>query len=327
MKGKRVLLTGAGGFIGSHLLEALVQEGATVRAFVRYNSRGERGLLDELPVALLREVEVCAGDLRDPDAVLRAVAGCEVVFHLAALIAIPYSYVHPMDFVQTNVVGTANLLNAACFHGIGRLVHTSTSETYGTARYVPMDEAHPANAQSPYAASKVAADALALSYQSSFRLPVVVVRPFNAYGPRQSARAVIPAIVTQLLGREVLELGNLAPTRDFTYVTDHVAGFLAAADTPGIEGRVFNLGNGKEISIGDLARRIMAVVGRQLPIASEEVRLRPDASEVQRLLCDARQAREVLGWQPVVGLDEGLALTVASIRARLSRYRAGSYAI
>jgi len=327
MKGKRVLLTGAAGFIGSHLLEALVAAGAKVRAFVRYNSRGDLGLLEELPAELLEGVEVRAGDLRDPDAVDRAVAGCELIFHLGALVAIPYSYVHPMDFVQTNVVGTTNVLDACRRHGVERLVHTSTSETYGTARYVPMDEAHPLHPQSPYAASKVAADSLALSYQRSFDLPVVVVRPFNAYGPRQSARAVIPAIITQALTRDELHLGNLAPTRDFTYATDHAAGFIAAATRPGIEGEVINQGNGAEISIGDLAQRILAVVGRPLPIVCEQERIRPEASEVQRLFCSADKAERLMGWRPRVSLDEGLRRTVESVRQRLDRYRPDRYQI
>lgn len=305
-QGKEVLVTGAGGFIGSHLTEVLVERGARVTAFVRYTSRGDHGLLRLLDPDVRGAIEVIAGDLRDPEAVRRSVKGREVVFHLGALIAIPYSYVHPTEVAQVNVQGTINVLNAARDAGVERLVHTSTSEVYGTARTVPIPEEHPLTGQSPYSASKIGADALAESYFRAFDLPVATIRPFNTYGPRQSGRAVIPTIIGQALHRDRISLGALSPTRDFNYVRDTASGFLAVASCDDALGRVLNVGTGKEISIGEIAERILKRVGRDLPIETTEDRLRPRKSEVFRLICDASKARELTGWEPQVSLDEGL---------------------
>jgi NAD dependent epimerase/dehydratase len=322
---KRVLVTGAGGFIGSHLVEHLVGLGAQVRAVVRYNSRNDWGLLEVLPPAITSRLDIQAGDLVDPFWTLQVVEGCEVIFHLAALIAIPYSYIAPQQFVAVNCTGTLNLLEAARRAGVERFVHTSTSETYGTAQYTPIDEKHPLKAQSPYAASKIGADKLAESYHLSFGLPVATVRPFNTYGPRQSARAVIPAIISQALSGEVIRLGNLAPLRDLNYVSDTVAGFIQAAASPGALGQVINLGTGQAISVGDLARKIMALVGGKKRLVLEEARVRPASSEVMELRCDNRKARELLGWEPRVSLTAGLQQTIEYIRANLSRYKPEIY--
>ncbi len=329
--GKRVLVTGAGGFIGSHLAERLASEGAKVRAFVHYRGDGSTGLLAE---PWVKGMEVHAGDVRDRECIRRAVEGCDVVFHLAALIGIPYSYVAPSSYVETNVTGTQNVLQAARDLGTERVVVTSTSEVYGTAVMVPMDENHPINPQSPYAASKVAADALAASYHRSFDLPVVTVRPFNTFGPRQSMRAVIPTIIAQLLtAPERLQLGNLEATRDFNYVDDTVDGFLAAGKAAdGVNGMVLNVGSGREISIGHLADRI----GRMMPecggrpfiaVESHGKRLRPAGSEVERLCCNPTRIHELLGWEPRVGLAEGLRRTIGWMRENAGRYRANEYAV
>lgn len=327
-KGSRVVVTGAGGFIGSHLAEALAREGARVRAFVRYNSQGSHGLLEDLPPDLYEAIEVVAGDLKDPQAVRALVKEAEVVFHLGALIAIPYSYVHPTDFVQTNVLGTVHLLNACRDERVDRVVVTSTSEVYGTARYAPIDADHPLTPQSPYSASKIAADMMALSYHFAFRLPVAVLRPFNTYGPRQSLRAVIPTIISQALTRDRVELGSLAPTRDLTYVTDTVDAFLRVACADAAVGRVFAVGQGKEITIGDLAKKVLEALGKShLPIVYDQARVRPDTSEVFRLIVDNGPAKEILGWQPTVGLDEGIRRTAAWLDARKDRLRASRYAI
>ncbi|MEW5829520.1 MAG: SDR family NAD(P)-dependent oxidoreductase, partial [Chloroflexota bacterium] len=269
-----VLVTGAGGFIGSHLVERLARSGARVRAFVRYNSRGDSGLLRLLPDEIRSGLQVIGGDLRDPQAVLEAMRGCEVVFHLGALISIPYSYFHPTEVAETNFMGTLNLLNAGRQLGVRRILHTSTSEVYGTALRVPIDEGHPLQGQSPYSASKIGADKLAESYYRSFDLPVVTVRPFNTYGPRQSARAVIPAVITQALVKDSLRLGNLDTARDFTYVEDTVAGFLSAAATPGVEGGTYNLGTGENIRIRDLVEAIIHKIGRPVRLEIDESRLR-----------------------------------------------------
>lgn len=325
VSGKRVLVTGAGGFIGSHVAERLVEAGAEVRAYVEYNSLGSWGWLDDSP--LRGDLEVVLGDVRDPDSVAAATAGVEVVFHLAALIAIPYSYRAPRSYLETNAMGTLNVLDAARRSDVHLLVHTSTSEVYGSARYVPIDEVHPLQAQSPYAASKIAADKVAEAFHLSYGLPVATLRPFNTYGPRQSARAVIPTIVTQVLGGEAVTLGNLTPTRDFTFVRDTVEAFVRVVDAPDAVGGVTNLGTGKEISIGDLAGRIAAAVGRPAGIAQDDARMRPPGSEVERLCADATRARTVIGWEPQVELDEGLALTAEWIEENLERYRVGLYAI
>ena len=323
--GKPVLVTGAGGFIGSHLAERLAREGAQVRAFVRYNSRGDSGLLRLLPSDMRAKIEIVAGDLRDSQTLLEAVRGCEIVFHLGALISIPYSYFHPTEVVETNFMGTLNMLNAAMGLGVKRLVHTSTSEVYGTALRVPIDEEHPLQGQSPYSASKIGADKLAESYFRSFDLPVVTVRPFNTYGPRQSARAVIPTIITQALAQGTLHLGNLDTARDFTFVEDTVAGFLRAAEAPDVEGGTYNLGTGDNIPIGDLVEKIVRNIGRPVKLQIDESRLRPEKSEVFNLISDNSRARKVLNWTPRISLDEGLVRTIDWVRAHLDLYRVGEY--
>ncbi|MCF8031896.1 MAG: NAD-dependent 4,6-dehydratase LegB [Desulfarculaceae bacterium] len=323
-----VLVTGGDGFIGSHLVERLAGQGARVRAFALYNSFGAWGWLDELPEAVMQRVEIFPGDIRDPNRVSEAVAGQEMVFHLASLIAIPYSYHAPDSYVQTNVGGALNVLNACRAHGAGRLVHTSTSEVYGSAQYVPIDEKHPLQGQSPYSASKIGADMLAESYWRSFELPVATIRPFNTFGPRQSARAVIPTIISQLLaGADELKLGSLTPTRDFNYVADTVEGFLAVARADQAVGQVINVGSGREIAIGDLASAIMAAVGREVPIITEQARLRPQGSEVDRLLCDNSRAGELTGWQPSHSLEQGLAATVEWIKGNMHHFRPQEYSI
>jgi len=325
MNGTQVLVTGAGGFIGSHLVEALLRQGARVRAFVRYTSRNDPGLLKLLSPEDFSKLEIISGDLRDEHAVLHAVKGCEVVFHLGALISIPYSYFHPAEVASTNFMGTLNLLMACREHGVKRLIHTSTSEVYGTAREVPIRESHALQGQSPYSASKIGADKLVESFFASYGLPVVTVRPFNTFGPRQSARAVIPTIITQALVQDEIKLGNLSTTRDFTFVSDTVDGFLCAAQAQGVEGQVFNLGTGEEISIGDLANRIISQVGRKVRITEDSQRLRPEASEVMRLLSDHSLAVKHLGWKPQFTLDQGLERTIPWIREHLDHYRIGTY--
>jgi dTDP-glucose 4,6-dehydratase len=324
--GKKVLVTGAGGFIGSHLVERLVMLGASVRALVRYNSRGSWGWLDQSPLA--HEVEVVAGDICDADNVLNATEGAEVVFHLAALIAIPYSYVAPHSYIRTNVEGTFNALQAARRIGVQRFLHTSTSEVYGTAQYVPIDETHPLQGQSPYSASKIGADKMAEAFHLSFSLPVVTVRPFNTFGPRQSARAVIPTIISQCLGgASTIKLGSLHPTRDLNFVGNTVDGFIAAAESDAATGRTINLGSNLEISVGDLANRIIQLTAASATIESDSTRIRPEKSEVERLLADNSLARELLAWNPSVGLDEGLQRTIEWIRENQHWYRTGTYAI
>ncbi len=325
LQGRSVLVTGAAGFIGSALSERLVREGAEVRAFVRYNSRGDRGWLEDCSADVVSSLEVVTGDLRDPGAVRRAVADRELVFHLAALIAIPYSYVNPLDFVQTNVLGTAYLLDACLHAGVERVVHTSTSEVYGTARYCPIDEAHPVIGQSPYSASKIAADQLAESYYRSFSLPVATLRPFNTFGPRQSARAVVPTIATQCLAGRDVKLGSLHPTRDLTYVDDTVDGFVRMAAADAALGEVVNLGSGREIAIGDLAEKILEMTASPSKIVLDETRVRPARSEVERLQADNDKARRLLGWQPRVGLEEGLERTVAWLERHLRLYKSDLY--
>jgi dTDP-glucose 4,6-dehydratase len=320
-----VLVTGAGGFIASHLVEVLALCGARVRAFVRYNARGDPGLLALLPPPVLEEVEIIAGDLRDLSALEAAVQGVTHIFHLGALIAIPYSYVHPAEVVETNVIGTLNVLLAARQAGTERIIHTSTSEVYGTAQRVPIDEDHPLQGQSPYSASKIGADKLAESFYRSFETPVVTLRPFNTYGPRQSARAVIPTIITQALTQPVVRLGNLEARRDLTYVSDTVDGFLKVGHTPGVEGQTFNLGSGEEIRVGDLAKEILTLVDRPVRIEIDQQRLRPEKSEVQRLLSDNTLARQRLGWEPRVPLRQGLQRTIDWIAENLERYRPALY--
>lgn len=322
-----VLVTGAGGFIGSHLVERLLTLHARVRCFVRYNSRGDYGLLRLLPAGLAAHLEVVQGDLRDADAVRHAVQGMSVIFHLGAIIPIPYSYIHPREVVETNVMGTLNVLTAAREHGGIRVVHTSTSEVYGTAQYVPIDEAHPLQGQSPYAASKIAADKLAESFYLSYDLPVVTLRPFNAYGPRQSARAIIPTIITQALVRDQIVVGDLEPTRDFNYVEDIVEAFVRAGTADGVVGEVINVGTGAEISVGALAKSIAALIDRPVQIVQDVRRKRPDKSEVRRLLAANQKAQALLGWQPLIPLRDGLLRTIEWMRLNLDRYRPDEYQV
>jgi len=321
---RKVLVTGAGGFIGSHLVEALVARGDEVRALVRYSARGDFGNLEELPRDVRGAVDVRAGDLCDPHMVRACVRGCDVVFHLGAIISIPQSYVTAAQVFQTNVLGTLHVAQACTEEG-ARMVHTSTSEVYGTAQTVPITEDHPLVGQSPYAASKIGADQCVESFHRSFGLRAVTVRPFNTYGPRQSARAVLTAIVVQALHRGEVRLGVLHPTRDLNYVGDTVRAFLLAAERDEAIGRTLNVAQGKEISVGDLARRVLRVVGRDVPIVCEAARVRPAASEVERLMGDATRARAVLGWAPEVSLDEGIARVVDYVRARPERYQPERY--
>jgi dTDP-glucose 4,6-dehydratase len=327
-----VLITGADGFIGSHLTEALVRQGYKVRAFVLYNSFGSWGWLDDCAPDVKGHFEVFAGDIRDPHGVKEAMKGCDAVLHLAALIAIPYSYHSPDTYVDTNVKGTLNVLQAARELGVKKVVHTSTSEVYGTARFVPITEEHPLQGQSPYSATKIAADQLAYSFYASFGLPVVITRPFNTYGPRQSARAVIPTIITQIAnGQRQIKLGAVSPTRDFSYVADTVAGFVTALESDRATGEVINLGSNFEISIGDTAHAIAEAMGTSIEIVTDEQRLRPEKSEVERLWASNAKARELLGWQPQYGgrdgFIRGLTETIAWFRepSHLSAYKADIY--
>ncbi|MGZ7040207.1 MAG: NAD-dependent 4,6-dehydratase LegB [Thermoanaerobaculia bacterium] len=306
LEGKKILVTGADGFIGSHLCEALVRDGHDVRAFVLYNSFNSWGWLDTAPDEVRRSLDVFSGDIRDPHGVRQAMRGCDVVLHLAALIAIPYSYHSPDTYVETNVKGTLNVLQAARELGVAKVVHTSTSEVYGTARFVPITEDHPLQGQSPYSATKIAADQLALSFYTSFDTPVAVIRPFNTYGPRQSARAIIPTIITQLAnGRRLVRLGATAPTRDFSYVDDTVRGFIAVAESPRSAGEVINVGSNFEISVGDTARLIAQVMQQDVEIETDSERLRPERSEVERLWADNSKAESLLGWRPEYGGEDG----------------------
>lgn len=323
--GRKVLVTGAGGFIGSHLAERLVESGAKVRAMVHYNALGSAGWLNDSPHR--EALEVFAGDIADRDSVRHAMREVEVVFHLAALIAIPYSYEAPGSYVRTNVEGTAHVLQAARELGTARVVHTSTSEVYGTALYVPIDENHPLQGQSPYSASKIGADKMAQAFHLSFGVPVVTVRPFNTFGPRQSARAVIPTIITQCLAGEVVRLGKLSPTRDLNFVANTVDGYLAAATEPAAVGETINLGSGREISIGDLASLIARMMNRTIRIETEEKRLRPDKSEVERLLASNERAAALLKWKPRQSLEEGLEQTIPWMEKNLSRYRPHAYVV
>ncbi|MCA9950237.1 MAG: SDR family NAD(P)-dependent oxidoreductase [Anaerolineales bacterium] len=327
--GRSVLVTGAGGFIGSHLTQQLVEAGAKVRAFVRYTSRADSGLLRQLPADVQSAVELVAGDLRDPSAVTDAAAGCDTVFHLGAIISIPYSYVHPVETASSNFMGTLNVLQACRTHDVRRLVHTSTSEVYGTAQRVPIDEDHPLQGQSPYSASKIGADKLAESFFRAYDLPVVTIRPFNTFGPRQSARAVIPTIITQALTQPVIRLGSLTPRRDFTYVSDTVNGFLLAAAIDNREalGQVFNLGYGEDVTIGNLVETVLEILDTDIPVETDSQRIRPEKSEVMRLNSDNRRARDYLQWQPHVTLKMGLAATIDWIRDNLEAFRIGRYEI
>ncbi len=334
LKKKKILVTGADGFIGSHLTEELIRRGYDVRAFVYYNSFNSWGWLDQSSPDIKKSLDVFAGDIRDPHGVKTAMKGCDAVLHLAALIAIPYSYHSPDTYVDTNIKGTLNVLQAARELGVSKVIHTSTSEVYGTARIVPITEAHPLQGQSPYSATKIAADQLALSFHYSFGTPVSIVRPFNTYGPRQSARAIIPTVITQLASdKRSIKLGALSPTRDFNYISDTVSGFIAAAESDKSTGEVINLGSNFEISIGDTATLIAEVMGMKIEIETDTERVRPPNSEVERLWADNSKAKNLLGWEPTYGgregLKRGLAETIAWFRLpeNLLRYKADVYNI
>jgi NAD dependent epimerase/dehydratase len=331
---RKVLLTGAGGFIGSHLAEELIRRNFAVRALVHYNSMGSYGWLDKAPPEIRDQLDVFAGDIRDPNGMRTAMKGCDAVLHLAALIAIPYSYHSPDTYVEANIRGTLNVLQAARDLEVEHFVHTSTSEVYGTAQFVPITEEHRLQGQSPYSASKIGADQLALSFERSFGMPVTVVRPFNTYGPRQSTRAVIPTIITQIAARAAkIKLGSIHPTRDFNYVADTVGGFLAALESKGGIGEVVNIGSGFEISIGDTARLIAELMEAEIEIEHDDVRVRPERSEVDRLWASNAKAQELLGWSPrfagVDGLRKGLEQTIAwfTRQENLSRYRVNAYTL
>ncbi|GAA0612170.1 MULTISPECIES: NAD-dependent 4,6-dehydratase LegB [Thalassospira] len=333
MNGK-ILVTGADGFIGSHLVEELVRQGREVKALVLYNSFDSWGWLDQAPQEIKDAIEVVSGDVRDPICVRNAMTGCGAVMHLAALIAIPYSYVAPHSYVDVNVVGTLNVVQAARDLGVEKIMHTSTSEVYGTAQFVPITEEHPLVGQSPYSASKIGADQIAMSYWRSFEVPVAIARPFNTYGPRQSARAVIPTVITQIAGgKKTIELGALSPTRDFNFVKDTVQGMIAILDGKASVGKVINIGSGYEISVGDMVELVAEIMNAEVEIISKNERIRPEASEVERLLADASVAKSLLDWEPRIGgregLKQGLAETITwfSSPENLAQYRIGQYTI
>lgn len=323
--GQTVLVTGAEGFIGSHLTERLVSLGAQVRGLVQYNSAGSWGWLDSSPEK--EKIEVFLGDIQDRDSLKAAVEGADIVFHLAALIAVPYSYIAPLSYVRTNVEGTANVLQVCLDAGVELVVHTSTSEVYGTALYVPIDEDHPLQGQSPYSASKIGADKFAEAFHLAFGLPVATIRPFNTFGPRQSARAVIPTIITQALEHSELQLGNLSPTRDFCYVSDTVEGFIRVAESPKAVGQTINIGTGQEISIGELANTILELTGSNVSVVRDNNRIRPKDSEVDRLCAHTEKARKILDWQPRYTLQDGLTQTIEWMKKNIDQYRIGSYTI
>ena len=325
--GKKVLVTGAGGFIASHLIEHLVREGAQVRGFVRYNSRNDLGMLKWLAPEILSQLEIMQGDLRDNEAVRNAVRGVDTVFHLGALIAIPYSYVNPREVIDVNIMGTLNVLMAARDFGTRRVVHTSTSEVYGTAQYVPIDEKHPLQGQSPYSASKIGADRIAESFYRSFETPVVTLRPFNTFGPGQSMRAVIPTIIVQALTRDEVKLGSLEPSRDFTFAKDTANGFVKVAEAEGVLGEEINLGNDNTIRIGDLAEKIFKLIGKTPKIVADPQRVRPGKSEVMKLWASNEKAKRMIGWEPRISLDEGLRATIEWISAHIDLYRPDGYTV
>lgn len=307
---KKVLVTGAGGFIGSHLTERLIDLGADVKCFVRYNSRNDWGLLEIIPQEKLDSLEIVSGDLKDFDAVKGAAKDVDVIFHLGSLISIPYSYNRPRDTIENNISSTLNILTAARDLGVEKIVHTSSSEVYGTALYVPIDEKHPLQGQSPYSASKIGADKIAESFYCAFDLPVAIIRPFNTYGPRQSARAIIPTIIAQAIEQEKIKLGSLFPTRDYTYVSDTVNGFIKVAESDNSIGEVINIGSNFEVSMGDLAQKISSLLNKKIDIVQDSSRVRPLKSEVKRLWCDNAKARRLLNWEPQVSLEEGLQKTI-----------------
>lgn len=324
---KKVLVTGAGGFIGSHLCEALLDKGCEITAMVRYNSRNDWGNLELLPVEKKTALKIAAGNIEDNNFVEAHARGKDVVFHLAALIGIPYSYAAPLSYVRTNIEGTLNIMEAARKYGIGRIVHTSTSETYGTAIYTPIDEKHPLQGQSPYSATKIGADKIAESYHLSFDLPVTTIRPFNVYGPRQSARAVVPAVIIQALTRRDIRLGSPAPIRDLTYVKDTVSAFLKAAESEQAIGKTINIGSGLGIAVGELAATILTLMGCDKPVVPDKDRLRPCRSEVYNLICDNSKAKKLLGWEPRFSLKEGLKETIEFIMKNKNLYKPEIYNI
>ena len=324
---KKVLVTGAGGFIGSHLTERLFELGAKIRAFVRYTSRADEGFIKYFSDDFRKHMDIVYGDIRELETVVKAMDGVDIIFNLAALVGIPYSYIHPQEVIEANTIGTLNVLMAARDVGVEKLVQTSTSEVYGTAKYVPINEDHPKQPQSPYSASKVAADAIALSFYHSFDLPVAVIRPFNTYGPRQSDRAVIPSIISQVLTKDKLTLGNTTPTRDFTFVTDTAEGFIKVAESEKSVGMEINIGSGQEISIEDLIKKIISLVGRDIVIEHDKERVRPSHSEVERLCADNTSARNILGWAPKVSLTHGLKETINFIKNNPGFYDPDKYRV
>jgi len=328
LQNKKVLVTGAGGFIGSHLVESLLTKGAKVRAFVKYDSRSDWGMLSDLPLESQKSIEVISGDVRDPFFVRKAVQGCDCVFHLAALIGIPYSYIAPNDYVSVNIQGTVNVLQACYDERTPRLVHTSTSETYGTAQYIPIDEKHPLQGQSPYSASKIGADKMAESYYKSFELPVVTVRPFNTFGPRQSARAFIPTVISQALTRDKLTLGSLEPVRDLTFVKDTAEGFITVGLCDKAIGQVVNLGVGSGETIGVVVRKTLKLLGKEdMPIEQDSSRVRPAKSEVMRLISNNVLAMEMCGWQAKYSLEQGLAATIEWMKNNIEKFRPDIYVL
>lgn len=328
IKNKTIVVTGAGGFIGSHLTEELVRRGADVRAFVHYNSRNDWGLLELLGREVLDEVDVVSGDITDPFSVNKVTKDADIIFHLAALIGIPYSYVAPESYANVNIKGTLNVLQAGLENGVGKIVHTSTSETYGTAEYTPIDEAHPLKGQSPYSATKIGADKIAESYYRSFDLPVAIIRPFNTFGPRQSARAIIPTIISQALAGDEVHVGSLSPVRDLTFVEDTVDGFIGVGTSEKSVGEVINVGTGSGVTIGGLLTTILKLLGKEdIRIVEDVDRIRPDKSEVMELICDNSKAERILGWSPRHTLDEGLAKTIAWIRENTKLYKTSDYVI
>ena len=328
LQNKSILVTGAGGFIGSHLTEHLVELGARVRAFVKYNSRNDWGLLEFLPREKLDAIEVILGDLRDADAVRHAAEKTDIIFHLGSLISIPYSYVHPREAVETNVMGALNVMNAVKETGAEMVVHTSTSEVYGTACYVPMDEKHPLQGQSPYSASKIGADMIAESFCRSFGVPVAIIRPFNTFGPRQSARAIIPTIIAQaLMQSSQIILGSLHPTRDYTYVDDVVNAFIKVTELSKMVGETVNIGSNFEIAIGDIAKKVLLILGMEKQVAQDKKRFRPPRSEVERLWCDNSKAKQLLGWQPDTSFELGLRKTIEWISRNVNMYKPNIYNI
>lgn len=324
---QKVLVTGASGFIGSHLVEHLLHLGAKITALLEYNSYSDIGALKFLPRGLLEKMEQIYGDIRDPEIVREAVRGKDIVFHLGALVGIPYSYSHPREVFEVNALGTLNILLAARDARVRKIVITSTSEVYGSAIYTPIDERHPLQAQSPYAASKIAADKIAESFYRTYNVPVAIIRPFNTYGPRQSDRAIIPTIIVQALTKKTVELGSLSPKRDLTYVSDTVNGFIKIAESEKTIGEVINIGTGREISVGKLAETIISIIGKKVKIVSKDLRKRPQKSEVIRLICDNTKAKKIIGWQPMVSLDEGLKRTIDWVKTHLEYYHPDKYQI